>query len=122
MFINSQMANMLDRATEIAGDNIKLAEMLGVHFESLLKIRRGERRAHWRIRAGLRVILGVPPIRAFMEEIASDLEESDLLLERRAAEGFREVLVELEGVQQSVESARGPDHVARQGHVGAGCD
>ena len=87
-----ELNDLIERATEVAGSQRKLAAMLEVAHPSLIQMKQGKRPANWRIRGGLRAILGEHPARAFMTAMAEDLENSELPDERTAAEGFRTML------------------------------
>jgi hypothetical protein len=87
-----ELKNLIEKATEIAGSQRKLAAMLDMEHANLSKIKKGERPANWRIRGGLRAILGEDPAAAFMAAMAEDLEQSEKTDEKKAAEGFRAIL------------------------------
>ena len=83
---------LIEDAAEIAGSQRKLAAMLEIDPSNLVEMKNGKRPANWRIRGGLRAILGENPARAFMTAMAEDLEGSELPDEREAAEGFKVML------------------------------
>lgn len=87
-----QVALLIDEAAKIAGSLRKLAALLEVNPSNLIEMKQGKRRANWRIRGGLRAVLGEDPARAFMAAMAEDLEDSELPDERKAAEGFHAML------------------------------
>ena len=87
-----ELNDLIERASEVAGSQRKLADMLDIAHPSLVQMKQGKRPANWRIRGGLRAILGENPARAFMTAMAEDLENSELSDEREAAEGFKVML------------------------------
>lgn len=66
--------------------------MLDLDPANLAKMKNGQRHAGWRVLAGLRVIAGEDAPRAFMEELATELEQSESAGEKKAALGFRAAL------------------------------
>ena len=92
MYTIEQLKELIDKATAIAGSQRKLAAMLDMEHANLSKIKKGERPANWRVRGGLRAILGEDPAAAFMAAMAEDLEQSEKEDEKKAAEGFRAIL------------------------------
>lgn len=76
----------------IAGSLRKLAAMLDMQAPTLVQMKQGTRPANWRVRGGLRAILGEDPAHAFMAAMAEDLEQSDKPDEKKAAEGFKTML------------------------------
>lgn len=82
----------IDKACAIAGSQRKLASMLGVEHSNLIKMKNGKRPANWRVRGGLRAVLGEDPARAFMAAMAEDLAKSDKADEKKAAESFTAIL------------------------------
>lgn len=83
---------LIEEATLIAGSLRKLAVMLDMQAPTLVQMKKGERPANWRVRGGLRAILGEEPAAAFMAAMAEDLEQSEKEDEKKAAEGFRALL------------------------------
>ena len=83
---------LIEKATAIAGNQSKLAEALGMPRSHITQIKQGKRPANWRVRGGLRAILGEDPAAAFMAAMAEDLEQSEKTDEKKAAEGFRAIL------------------------------
>lgn len=83
---------LIEEATLIAGSLRKLASMLDMQAPTLVQMKKGERPANWRVRGGLRAILGEEPAAAFMAAMAEDLEKSEKEDEKKAAEGFRALL------------------------------
>ena len=83
---------LIEKATVIAGSQNKLAKMMEMNPSNLVEMKQGKRRANWRVLGKLRAILGEEPARAFMEEMALELEQSESTDEKKAAEGFRAIL------------------------------
>lgn len=83
---------LIDQAAELTGSQRKLAELLELSNASLIQMKQGKRPANWRVRGGLRAILGEEPTRAYMAAMAEDLEQSEKADERKAAEGFKIML------------------------------
>ena len=88
----SELNDLIEKAGEVAGSQRKLADMLDIAHPSLIQMKQGKRPANWRIRGGLRAILGEDPARAFMTAMAEDLEQSEKADELKAAEGFKAIL------------------------------
>lgn len=83
---------LIDKAALIAGNQTRLAAALEIPKSHITQMKKGERPANWRIRGGLRAILGEEPAAAFMAAMAEDLELSGKEDEKKAAEGFRALL------------------------------
>ena len=83
---------LIEKAAAIAGSQRKLAALLEIEHSNLVKMKNGERPANWRIRGGLRAVLGEDPARAFMAAMAEDLEKSGKADEKKAAESFKAIL------------------------------
>ena len=83
---------LIDKAAAVAGNQAKLARILEIPRSHITDMKKGIRPANWRIRGGLRAILGEDPAAAFMAAIAEDLEQSEKEDEKKAAEGFRAIL------------------------------
>ncbi|MBO1249474.1 hypothetical protein J1777_06460 [Comamonas denitrificans] len=83
---------LIEKATAIAGSQNKLAKMMEMNPSNLVEMKQGKRRANWRVLGKLRAILGEEPARAFMEEMALELEQSESTDEKKAAEGFWAIL------------------------------
>lgn len=83
---------LIESATTIAGSQRKLAAMLDMEPANLIKIKKGERPANWKVRGKLRAILGEDPAHAFMTAMAEDLEQSENEDEKKAADGFKTIL------------------------------
>ena len=87
-----ELNKLIEEAALIVGSQNKLAKMMDMNPSNLIEMKQGKRRASWRVRGKLRAILGEDPTRAFMAEIAAELEESENSDERKAAENFRGML------------------------------
>lgn len=111
---------LIDKAAEIAGSQRKLAAMLEIEHANLVKIKKGERPANWRIRGGLRVILGEDPARAFIAAIAEDLENSEKPDEKKAAQGLAAMLEAFPERKSSVAIRRIINVFAQNWHFLAG--
>lgn len=92
---------LIEEATLIAGSLRKLAVMLDMQAPTLVQMKKGERPANWRVRGGLRAILGEEPAAAFMAAMAEDLEQSEKEDEKKAAEGFRALLAAFDRQEKS---------------------
>ena len=92
MYTNAEIISLIDEASEVAGSQRKLAAMLDLEHANLVKIKKGERPANWRVRGKLRVILGQDPAHAFVAAMAEDLESSENEDEKKAADGFKAML------------------------------
>ena len=68
---------LIDRAAAVAGNQAKLARILEIPRSHITDMKKGIRPANWRIRGGLRAILGEDPAAAFMAAIAEDLEQPE---------------------------------------------
>lgn len=66
--------------------------MLNMEHANLVKVKKGERPANWRVRGKLRAILGEDPAHAFMAAMTEDLEQSENEDEKKAADGFKAML------------------------------
>ena len=87
-----EITALIEQAAAVAGSQNKLAKLLEMEPSNLIKIKKGERPANWRVRGALRAILGEDPARAFMTAMAEDLESSENADEKKAAEGFQAIL------------------------------
>lgn len=97
-----ELNELIEQAAEIAGSQKKLADLLEIAPANLIQMKQGKRPANWRVRGGLRAILGEEPARAFMAAMAEDLEVSEKADEKKAAEGFKAILAALpEGQEKS---------------------
>lgn len=92
MYTIEQLNLTIAKAAEIAGSQRKLAAILEMEHANLVKIKKGERPANWRVRGKLRAILGEDPAQAFMAAMAEDLEQSENQDEKKAAESFKAIL------------------------------
>ncbi|MBS7350102.1 MAG: hypothetical protein KIG95_08120 [Comamonas sp.] len=68
---------LIEQAALVAGSQKKLADLLEIAHPSLIQMKQGKRPANWRVRGGLRAILGEDPAAAFMAAMAEDLEQSE---------------------------------------------
>ena len=87
-----ELNDLIERAGVVAGSQKKLADMLEIAHPSLIQMKQGKRPANWRVRGGLRAILGEDPARAFMAAMAEDLEQSEKADEKKAADSFKAIL------------------------------
>lgn len=92
---------LIEQAALVAGSQKKLADLLEIAHPSLIQMKQGKRPANWRVRGGLRAILGEDPAAAFMAAMAEDLEQSEKEDEKKAAEGFRAILAAFDGHEKS---------------------
>lgn len=86
------LEKLIADAATVAGGLRRLAELMGTNASNLIAMRKGERPCTWRTRGKLRAIAGEDPTHAFMAAMAEDLEASENVDERSAAEGFRVML------------------------------
>lgn len=86
------LVDLIEKATEAAGSQRKLAALLEVHPSNLIEMKQGKRPCNWRVRGKMRAILGEDPARAFIAAMKEDLEMSDNEDEKKAAEGFAALL------------------------------
>ena len=96
---------LIEKATAVAGSQKKLAAMLDMAPASLIQMKQGKRPANWRVRGGLRTIMGEDPARAFMAAMAEDLEQSEKADEKKAAEGFHALLAAFPETKENAPSA-----------------
>lgn len=96
-----EIKNLIERAAKAAGSQRKLAALLEMNPANLIEMKQGKRPANWRVRGGLRAILGEDPAAAFMAAMAEDLEQSEKEDEKKAAEGFRAILAAFDGHEKS---------------------
>lgn len=92
---------LIEQAALVAGSQKKLADLLEIAHPSLIQMKQGKRPANWRVRGGLRAILGEDPAAAFMAAMAEDLEQSEKEDEKKAAEGFRAILAAFDRQEKS---------------------
>lgn len=86
------LVTLIDEAASKAGNQARLAELMGVPKSHITQMKQGNRPANWRVRGKLRAILGEDPTHAFMAAMAEDLAQSDREDEKKAADGFRAML------------------------------
>ncbi|MGY8529886.1 hypothetical protein [Paracidovorax citrulli] len=86
------LADLIDKAAEVAGSQRKLAAMLDTNASNLIQMKKGTRPCNWRVRGKLRAILGEDPAHAFMAAMTEDLESSEHEDEKKAADGFKAML------------------------------
>ena len=87
-----ELTELIERAAKIAGSQKKLADLLEIAPANLIQMKQGKRPANWRVRGGLRAILGEDPARAFMAAMAEELEQSEKADEKKAADSFKAIL------------------------------
>lgn len=92
MSTTQELVLLIDEAAVIAGSQRKLAALLEMEHANLVKIKKGERPANWRVRGKLRAILGEDPAHAFMAAMAEDLGQSENADEKKAADGFKTMM------------------------------
>ena len=92
MTTSKELTTLIEKASEAAGSQSKVAEILGIPKGNLTQMKQGKRPANWKIRGKLRAITGEDPAHAFMAAMAEDLEEAGGEDEKKAAEGFRAIL------------------------------
>ena len=88
----NELSELIEKATAVVGSQKKLAEILDIAAPSLIQMKQGKRPANWRIRGKLRAVLGEDPTRAFMAEMADELESSENEDEKKAASGLNAML------------------------------
>jgi DNA-binding transcriptional regulator YdaS (Cro superfamily) len=94
------LGELIERAAEAAGSQRKLAALLEVNPSNLIEMKQGKRACSWRIRGKMRAILGEDPTHAFMAAMAEDLETSDNLDEKKAADGFKTIMAAFSNGQE----------------------
>lgn len=87
-----QLISLIDEAASIAGNQVRLAELIGVPKSHITQMKQGKRPANWRVRGKLRAVLGEDPAHAFMAAMAEDLSASENADEKKAADGFKTIL------------------------------
>lgn len=87
-----ELASLIDNASSTAGNQARLAELMGVPKSHITQMKQGKRPANWRIRGKLRAVLGEDPAHAFMAAMAEDLSASENEDEKKAADGFAAML------------------------------
>ena len=103
----TELNAMLTAAIPIAGSQRKLAQMLDMEPANLIKMKKGERPANWRVRGKLRTILGDAPARAFMLAMAEELGQSENKAEREAAAVFATFSAMLDAKSSTLTLGRG---------------
>lgn len=86
------LTELIEKATEAAGSQRKLAALLELNPSNLVEMKQGKRPCNWRVRGKMRAILGEEPARAFIAAMKEDLELSENEDEKKAAEGFAALL------------------------------
>lgn len=86
------LVSLIDDAAAEAGNQARLAELMGIPKSHITQMKQGKRPANWRVRGKLRVVLGEEPAHAFVAAMAEDLESSDHEDEKKAADGFKAML------------------------------
>ena len=86
------LPELIEKATEAAGSQRKLAALLDVHASNLVEMKQGKRPCNWRVRGKMRAILGEDPARAFIAAMKEDLETSENEDEKKAADGLKAML------------------------------
>lgn len=92
MTTDKDLETLIEAASTAAGNQSKLAEILGIPKGNLTQMKQGKRNANWRIRGKMRAVTGEDPAHAFMAAMAEDLEQSGSEDEKKAAEGFKTML------------------------------
>ena len=92
MTASKELTTLIEKASEAAGSQSKVAEILGIPKGNLTQMKQGKRPANWKIRGKLRAITGEDPAHAFMAAMAEDLEEAGGEDEKKAAEGFKTLM------------------------------
>ncbi|MGE8375505.1 MAG: hypothetical protein ACN6N5_09210, partial [Diaphorobacter nitroreducens] len=85
----SDLVSLIDEASATAGNQARLAELMGIPKSHVTQMKQGKRPANWRVRGKLRVILGQEPAHAFVAAMAEDLASSETEDEKKAADGFK---------------------------------
>lgn len=89
---------LIDKAAAVAGNQVRLAELLGMPKSNITQMKQGKRHVNWRVRGKLRAILGEDPAHAFMASMVEDLETSDNEDEKKAANGFKTMMANFPAV------------------------
>jgi plasmid maintenance system antidote protein VapI len=92
MATNDKLNLLIENATAIAGNQSRLAEAMGIPRSHITQMKQGKRPASWKTRGKLRAIAGEEPGRAFLIEMAQDLEQSEHEDEKKAAESLAAIL------------------------------
>ena len=88
----NELVELLDEASAVAGNQARLAELMGIPKSHITQMKQGKRPANWRVRGKLRVILGQDPSHAFVAAMAEDLASSEHEDEKKAADGLGAML------------------------------
>lgn len=87
-----EIATLIDEAASTAGNQARLADLLGIPKSHITQMKQGKRPANWRVRGKLRAVLGEDPAHAFMAAMAEELSTSENEDEKKAADGFNSML------------------------------
>ena len=87
-----ELAELIDNASKTAGNQARLAELMGMPKSHITQMKQGKRPVNWRVRGKLRAILGEDPAHAFMAAMAEDLSTSENEDEKKAASGLNAML------------------------------
>ncbi|WP_341918718.1 hypothetical protein [Polaromonas sp. YR568] len=88
----AEINSLIDAAAAIAGNQVRLAELIGIPKNHITEMKKGRRPCNWRTRGKMRVITGEDPTHAFVAAMAEDLEASDHEDEKKAADGFKAMI------------------------------
>ncbi len=112
---------LIEEASSIVGSQRKLSILLDIEHSNLIKIKKGERPANWRVRGKLRAILGEDPAHAFMAAMAEDLEQSENEDEKKAADGFKTMLAAFPETKENAPSPKtqGVDSWRKRREIGS---
>ena len=87
-----ELVELIDNASKTAGNQARLAELMGMPKSHITQMKQGKRPVNWRVRGKLRAILGEDPAHAFMAAMAEDLSTSENEDEKKAASGLNAML------------------------------
>ncbi|QPS10785.1 hypothetical protein I6G66_12660 [Delftia acidovorans] len=93
-----ELRSLIEKASAKAGNQVRLAELLGIPKSHITQMKQGDRPMNWRVRGKLRAILGEDPAHAFMAAMVEDLETSDNEDEKKAANGFKTMMANFPAV------------------------
>ena len=88
----NELVSLIDDASSRAGNQARLAELMGIPKSHITQMKQGKRPANWRVRGKLRAVSGEDPAHAFMAAMAEDLAGSENADEKKAADGFAAML------------------------------
>ena len=88
----NELVSLIDDASSRAGNQARLAELMGIPKSHITQMKQGKRLANWRVRGKLRAVSGEDPAHAFMAAMAEDLAGSENADEKKAADGFNAML------------------------------